>query len=176
MRPIQMKRQMFWCINSDWYFGMSRVVKWKIAIEMPLLWSADGNLTTIWNRLYCHSNNQWMAKETLLIFDLFICTPIFSNVFWDKYFMEKQKLICFLFSVCLLWHRRFAHRFIRISFAVGRCLLKSLLFTEFWMECNNSWFGRSHRQKERRERNVQIKGVFQCGRLFCQWNGIEIRF
>lgn len=117
-------------------------------------------------------NRDKEMEKNLLIFDLFICIPIIRNVFWDKYLMKKQKLICFLFCVCfcLLLNWSWSFQSPSISFTLG---------VVYWKVCFSMNFQWNVIIRDFLDSKIfsQIKGVFQMrSMVFCLWNGIEIRF
>lgn len=140
------------------------------------------------------NNTTW-----LLIFDLFICVPILRKyiyiyIFGINILWKNRKLICFLFTVCLFLPSRLFFGLLESDWMGVSLLLKSLLFIEFWMECNNSWFSLSLSSSVYVYNISNLFGVFCCcscssfwwqnKRGFCNVvdvfciteNGIEIRF
>lgn len=138
-----MEWQMLWCINS------SRVNFGNTELR------SHGVTSSHFSSLF--QIKRW--KKTFRFSSYLFVYQYYWNIFWDKYFMEKQKLICFLFSRSLFVFESLS--FISSQYDLGVC---------YWKVCFSLNFQWNVIIRDFRfvfSRDVQIKGVlFKCGRLF----------
>lgn len=158
-----MKQQTFWCINSSrlYFQAVKEEIDKKKCQSNVKFHECDEHFEI---HLFSNSNEmKWKEKQRKhkLIFDLFICAPIIRNKYILGYLFYRKSEINLFSFLCLFTFLNRSWSFPSYIYLIlhGCSAIEKFAFQ--WIFNANVIICDFLDSKDR-----QIKGVFQCGRLF----------